>query len=280
MIYVLKNAAGILLALLIPTTSASDLGTLPEQPFSNRIIFSQTPEIGEKWHGGIRMNDIIVWDMYWNCGNWFTIDLLSAGVREINLEGEDNDTITLTDYFTLFSIKSRPFPFTLLNNPYLITGGITMYTNAFQFTNQFGEGIMETPSKDLALFLTQSWYAKKRHYINLVTSISFMKTKHMEKAVSSIYFVPGYRYFIDKKGYWSFDVEYYLMNPIELPMKTLQYGFDPDQNEFYNPEQLFASFTFWGISYSRKHLCLEFHFGHHITFIGPVIPFLGIGWDF
>ncbi|MBN2037718.1 MAG: hypothetical protein JW768_13335 [Chitinispirillaceae bacterium] len=276
----LKQSAVVLISFLAFTGSASDLGNLPEQPFSNRIIFSQTPEIGEKWHGGIRMNDIVVWDMYWNCGNWFTLDLLSAGVREINLQGEDNDTITLTDYFTLFSIKSRPFSHTLLNNPYLIAGGITTYTNAFQFINQFGEGMIETPSHELSFFLTQSWHAKKRHYVNLVSSVSFMKTEQMEKAVSSIYLVPGYHYFIDKKARWSFDIEYYFMNPIELPMKTLQYGFDPDQNEFYNPEQLFVSFTFWGFSYTRKHLCLELHLGHHISFAGPVIPFAGIGWDF
>jgi hypothetical protein len=250
------------------------------KPFSNRIIFSQTPEIGEKWHGGIRTNDFLAWEAFWNCANLFSLDFFQAGLKNVSFPGENGDTITLTDYRTQFSIKSRPFQKTIVNNPYAIAAGITLQSSAFNFKNQFGEGISGQPSSELAIFAAQSWFFNQRHYFNLMTMVSFIKNEGMEKAVASIYLIPGYRFFIDKKQSWSFDIEHYFMNPIELPYKTLQYMFDSENNEFYNPEQLFVSFTFWGFSYSRKHLRIEFHLGHHISFVGPIIPMAGIGWDF
>jgi hypothetical protein len=251
------------------------------QPFSNRIIFSQTPEIGEKWHGGIRNNNIIfAWDAYWNCSDLLTIDFFHAGVREFTFPEDNGDTITLTDYLTQLSVKSRPYRTTIWNNPYAIAAGITLQSSMFDFHNQFGEGIQNEPSDELSLFAAQSWFFRNRHYLNLMTMASFLKDDGMDKTVVSLYFVPGYRFFIDKKQAWSFDFEYYLMNPVELPYKTLQYMFDSENNEFYNPEQLFVSFTFWGFSYSRKHLRLELHIGNHISFTGPIIPMLGAGWNF
>jgi hypothetical protein len=250
------------------------------KPFSNRIIFSQTPEIGEKWHGGIRTNDLLAWEAYWNCADIFSLDFFRAGVKELTFRGENGDTITLTDYLTQISIKSRPLYATIWNNPYAIAAGITLQSSAFNFQNQFGEGIFSDPSGELSLFAAQSWFFNRRHYFNLATIATFIKTEGMEKPVTTIYLIPGYRYFIDKKQSWSFDIEHYFMNPIELPYKTLQYMFDSENNEFYNPEQRFVSFTFWGFSYSRKHLRIELHLGHHISFIGPIIPMAGIGWDF
>jgi hypothetical protein len=270
----------VLLLLFEFTLPVFSLESSIEVPFSNRIIFSQTPEIGEKWHGGIRMNDFIAWDIYWNFNDWFTTDFFRAGFNKMRFPGENGDTVTLTDYLYLLSLKSRPLSFTLLNNPYAIGGGITGYSSAFEFVNQINEGITEKTSGELAIFVAQSWFLKSRHYLNLASTVSFMKNSGMDKAVASIYLIPGYRYFIDNGRRWSFDAEYYFMNPVELPFKTLQYAFDPDQNEFYNPEQLFVSFTFWGFSYSREHLRLELHLGHHISFTGPIIPMAGIGWDF
>lgn len=251
-----------------------------EKPFSNRIIFSQTPEIGEKWHGGIRMNDLVVWEAYWNCADLFSLDFFHAGVKDISFPGEDGDTITLTDNLTLFSLKSRPIQKNIWNNPYATAIGVTVRSSSFGFQNQFGEGISDQSSSELAFFAAQSWFLKERHYFNLMITLSFMKNEGMEKAVTTLYLIPGYRFFIDKKRSWSIDIEHYLMNPVELPYKTIQYAFDSENNEFYNPEQLFVSFTFLGFSYSRKHLSLELHLGHHISFAGPIIPMAGVGWDF
>ncbi|MBN1128310.1 MAG: hypothetical protein JXA71_04955 [Chitinispirillaceae bacterium] len=250
------------------------------QPFPNRIIFSQTPEIGEKWRGGIKTHDLLVWDAYWNCADWFTVDLFSAGVKQARIAGENGDIITLTDYRTQVSLKSRPFQTTLWNNPYALAGGMTIQSSAFSFQNQLGEGIVEQPSGELAFFAAQRWFYRSRHYFNLVAMASFMKTDGMEKAVATMYFIPGYRFFIDKKKSWSLDIEHYFMNPIDLPYKTLQYMFDNENNEFYNPDRHFVSFTFWGFSCSRRHLRLAFHLGHHVSFSGPIVPMIGVGWDF
>ena len=264
---------------ILLTTSVFPLESAIDKPFSNRIIFSQTPEIGEKWHGGIRMNDLLVWEGYWNCADLFTLDFFYAGIADFSFQGDNGDTITLSDHLTLFSLKSRPFQRAIWNHPYAAALGITLRSYTFDFQNQFGEGISSQPSSELEFFVTQGWFYKQ-HYFNLTLTASFMKKAPMEKAVTTLFIIPGYRLFIDKKKSWSFDVEHYFMNPVELPYKTLQYVFDDDNNEFYNPEQLFVSFTFIGFSYSGAHLRLQLHVGRHISFVGPMVPMAGIGWDF
>jgi hypothetical protein len=54
-------------------------GTFTESAFPQKLIFSETPEVGHAWHGGLRMHDVLIWDGYWNVGGWFTLDVLSAG---------------------------------------------------------------------------------------------------------------------------------------------------------------------------------------------------------
>jgi hypothetical protein len=74
-------------------------------PFSGKLIFCETPEIGKKWHGGIRLNDILVFDGYWNIYNWLTIDFLRAGINDITI---DTSGSALSDRFSIFTIEEDP----------------------------------------------------------------------------------------------------------------------------------------------------------------------------
>lgn len=265
------------LARIIP---AKEVGF--EYPFSNRIVFSESPEIGTKWHGGVRMNDLLYWDLYWNAGDWITIDLLVTGVSGTKLKDEENGgTINMTDQLSLLSLKSRPLTLSLLKNPYKIGGGLVFYGTKFEFiNNEQGTGFPAQSFSQAGIFITQSWYINNRHYLNLLTSVTSHKLSENNNSISSVYLVPGYRCFFGPNRRWSFDLEYYYMNPIELPMKTLQIAFDANNSDFYNPDQQFVSFMFWGFSYSWKHLKVEMHLGHHILLEGPKIPMIGLGWDF
>lgn len=264
--------------------SAFCAGKHPDTPFPNRIIFSETPETGLPWHGGIRMKDLLCWDVYWNAGGWLTLDLLYAGINDSRMKDEENGgTVSWTDRLALFSIKSRPLSFSLSGHPYKVGAGLTVYSSAFEFWNTDLEGgYPATSSKQTGLFLAQSLFLGGRHYCNLDISFTTYKVKaeDAENAITTFYFIPGYRFLFGPKLRWSFDLEYYLMNPIELPFKTLQIAANPATMDFYNPNQRYVSFMFWGVSYSWQHLTIGAHLGNHISFSGVIIPLLGVGWDF
>jgi len=43
--------------------------------FETKLLYSETPDIGPAWRGGLRITDLIVWDGYLNVAGWFTMDL-------------------------------------------------------------------------------------------------------------------------------------------------------------------------------------------------------------
>jgi len=277
----------ILAAINSPVFSSTDIS--PETPFNNRIIFSETPEIGTKWHPGILNTDILCWDFFWNINNWFSVDLLNAGLSNRTIvDGETGDTTRWTDNFSLVTLKSRPMVFDLFKNPYKVAVGITVYRTIFEFFDRATlSGLPSDTFSQGGLFITQSWYLKDRrwwffngsHYFNLLASYQ-VHPIHRNSSLNAWYIIPGYRFLFNRPHNLSFDFEYYIMNPYELPIKTFQILTDPDQLPFENPNLYFVSFMFWGFSYSWKHAHVELHIGHHYSFTGPIIPMLGFGWDF
>lgn len=261
----------------------------PAVPFNNRIIFSETPEIGHKWHLGIRNKDLLCWDLYWNINNWLTVDFLYAGLSNRRItDTETGDTIHWSDRINLFTLKSQPITFDLFHYPYKIAFGFTAYSTLFEFYKPIdNSGLPADTFTQAGLFITQSLYMKNRkwwifdgsHYFNLLASFA-SHTISDSTSLTSWYVVPGYRFLFNRPRNLSFDFEYYFMDPYELPIKTLQILTDPDQLPFENPNQQFISFMFWGFSYSWKHARVELHVGHHYSFTGPIIPMLGFGWDF
>jgi hypothetical protein len=261
----------------------------PNLPFGNRIIFSQTPEIGRKWHAGLRNKDLLCWDFYWNINNWLTFDFLHAGFSGLRItDKETGDSIRWSDRVTLLTLKSRPLTFDLFNSPYKIAVGLTAYSTLFEFYNPGAhEGLPADTFAQAGMFITQSWYLKNRkwwifdgsHYFNLLSSFESHKISDT-MSLTSWYFIPGYRFLFNRPRNLSFDFEYYYMSPYELPIKTVQALTDPDKLPFENPNLYFVSFMFWGFSWSWKHAKVEAHIGHHISFTGPVVPAVGFGWDF
>jgi hypothetical protein len=239
-----------------------------ETPFCSKLIFSETPEIGKKWHGGIRMTDVLIWDFYWNVNGWLTLDLLAAGLPNL-FKGQGG---TLTDNLKVFTIKSRPFSFQLKERPYRIAGGIKIY----RANSKFGDStatFMDTEDKSSVFFVTQSCQWNK-HGVNLFTSLS--SSENQNKA--TYFIVPGYHYPISES--WSFSLEYYMTNTRFIPLKILQFYYDADELEFDNRERDMYSFMFFGCQYKRTHLRVDLNLASHYTFQNLVIPMLGIGWNF
>ena len=280
--------AFLLIAIVSTSINSAAAGQNPEYPFANRIIFSETPETGEQWHGGIRMKDIFCWDGYWNVGGWLTLDLMVYGINLRIPNADNGDTTTFADNFSLFSIKSRPLELALLGHPYKISGGFTAYSTGLKLKSSSPDSdSLSTPYRQTGLFIAQSWFLENRewwifhgsHYINLVASFAAHQISNHDY-LTSWYFIPGYRYFFNCPSKLSFDIEFYYMNPYELPFKLMQVAFDPDHLPFENPDLMFASYLFWGFSYSWKHLRLEAHIGHYPASLFPVLPVIGAGWDF
>jgi hypothetical protein len=276
----------IVLCITIPSANAQ---TSPDLPFNNRIIFSETPEIGRAWRPGIRTKDLLCWDLFWNVNNWLTVDFLHAGMSNRRItDKETGDTVHWTDRADLFTVKSRPVTLNLMGCPYKIAFGFTVYSTVFEFYKPIdNSGLPADTFAQAGLFVAQSWYMKNRkwwifdgsHYFNLVTSFESHKISD-SASFTSWYFIPGYRFIFNHPRNLSFDFEYYFMNPYELPLKTLQVIVDPDRLPFENPNLDFVSFMFWGFSFSWKHARAELHLGHHISFSGPIVPAIGFGWEF
>lgn len=267
-------AACVCLLLSAASTSAVEF---EQKAFPNKLIYTETPEIGQKWHGGIRMNDIFIWDGYLNTNDWMIIDVLHAGLP--NLFGSEGGS--LTDNLSAFTFKSRPFTHILKNNTYKVAGGIKIYNANFEISDSTKETLMESKDNSLVLFLTQSYLFNGKHYFNFFTSLSFRTKKFSdgsEETSTTYYIIPGYKLPISKN--WNFAIEYYMTNTEQLPIKILQYVYDPDQLDFLNSARDMYSFMFWGFNYTTKHLRIDLNFANHITFQGLKLPLIGIGYNF
>ena len=279
-----STSLGLCAALLFMVAGLASAAGAPQNfdyPFGNRLIMAETPETGTKWHGGIRMKDLIDWDLYWNAAGWFTIDFMTGGLSGFKVKDQESGgTDELTDNMKLFSIKTRPLCLSLYNAPYKAALGLTVLTARFQFLDEQGSELYPGDNfRQTGIFIVQSWLLNERHYFNLLASVTSQKTTDT-KSIPTVYLVPGYRFLFGAHRRWSFDFEYYYMNPLELPITALQLAFDADKSPFSNPDRQFVSFMFWGFSYSFRHVRLEAHVGNHYSFRGPILPMLGAGWDF
>jgi hypothetical protein len=250
-----------------------------EKAFPNKLIFSETPEIGYKWRGGIRMNDLLVWDVYWNIGGIGSISLNFSGLPKITTA----DSVTLVDNFRSISLKSRPIGLSFARSRLMVGGGVRLYSASFGYMNDStGEGIPVEIDRSFGPFVSACLFLRDRHCFNVAISVPLQSRQIGEdkrRIVSTVFITPGYRVFLGHRKNWSLGLEYLMGNPEELPIKLLQYAFDPDGLEFYNPDRQWISMMFWGVTYSRRHFRVDINIGNHISFQGPIVPFLGVGWN-
>ena len=259
------------LMLLTPLHSKED-----EKPFCNKLIFSETPEIGRKWHGGIRTTDFFCWEGYFNIYNWVMVDFLRAGFGNLKV-GENGK---MKDYFYTLTLKSRPIHFDLFGGDYKAALGMKYFKAPFAFVAD-GDSIMRILDSSFMLFVTQGYGFKENHLFNLMTSLSFRDrkdSKGKEITGTTYYLVPGYQYAISEK--WFFSVEYYMTNTERLPLKILQFAFDKDKLDFYNTGREMYSWLFYGCHYSGKHLRVDLNLANHYSFSGIILPMIGVGWNF
>jgi hypothetical protein len=271
--------------LAVPEISNAEYDSLDQRAFCQKIIYTETPEIGAKWRGGFRDVSLLAIDAYENIGNVLTADILFAGMPERTFyDSATGDSTTLADNVFIFSLKSRPIAIRSPRLQYKIGGGLKIYSAYAKLVNQY-EAMYE-PKRDGAFifFATQSWFLPRtqRHYFNLYTSVSFRSdTLSTGKTTSwpTFYFVPGYRFYFGKTRHWSAGIEYLLMNPRQLPFKTIQYLVDPDL-EFTNLDQDWVSFMFYGVSFTTRHVRVDINMANHISFTAPFVPMIGFGWGF
>jgi hypothetical protein len=252
--------------------------TAPEikRPFSSKLIISETPDIGLKWHGGIRLTDIFCLDGYVNIAGFFTFDFLIAGIPTIR----DSTGLAISDRFYLFSLKSRPLQVSLLNNRYAVAAGIKYHDAEFKILSTRDQDSFVVRSVWLAPFITQSYSLGNRNHFNLFSSIALESRKLTtgNTLFASYCFVPGYRFDISK--HWSADLEYYLFNAEKLPLNILWVAWSSSHLPFENLNRDWFSYLFWGVSFSGKHLRIDLHIANHYSFQGPILPFIGFGRNF
>ena len=232
--------------------------------------------MGLKWHGGIRMQDVFIWDFGLNVYNWVYVDYLAAGLSKFKTEEGDK----ITDNFYVLTFKSPAFTIDARPGIYKLAGGLKGYGAQFRYSSAVDSSQLNSDDQSLVLFLTQS-LRHDRHYLNLFSSVSFREIpiSDTEKRTSTtFYLTPGYQY--SWSNGWHVGGEYYLTNTEKLPIKVLQFVLDKDRIEFHNPNQDLYSFLFWGFHYTRQHLRVDLHIGNHISFQPPFIPVLGVGWFF
>lgn len=248
---------------------------LSETPFCNKLIFSETPEIGKKWRGGIRMTDFVIWDGYFNIYDWMLFDFVRGGLKGMKID----ETSEMDDYFYSITFKSRPFGHTLGGGDYKAAAGIKFFKAPFVLRTE--EDSISMRDSSTVFFLTQSYLFRQKHLFNLFTSISSRGRENSkgEKISSTTYYiVPGYS--IPIYGNWSFAVEYYMSNTEKLPLKILQFAFDEDKLDFLNSSKEMYSWMFYGVRYTGKHLRVDLNMANHITFSGLIMPLFGVGWNF
>jgi hypothetical protein len=279
----------VIASLIVPATAQFDslhpYDTLDQRAFCNKVIYTETPDIGVKWRGGLRNLSLFSWDMYFNIGNILTADYLFTGLREHHFhDSTSGDSMTFADNMSIFTLKSRPLRIKGEKLVYKVGGGLKLYGANAEYHNQYGEGLEPAHDAAAVLFITQSWFLPRtqRHLLNLYTSLSLRSDTLSTGAVrtwATIYFVPAYRVYFGKTRHWSFGIEYYLMDPQTLPFKSIQYAIDPDW-EFFNPDQQWVSFMFYGFSFTTRHARFDIGVGNHISFSAPYIPMIGFGWNF
>ena len=254
---------------------AAYAGGESEKAFPGKLIFSDTPDIGIKWHGGVRVLDVLALDFNWNINGWLSVDFLTVGLNKH--KGDQGERIT--DKFSLVTFKSPPYLKSTAWGNYAVAGGLKFFNSEFKFQNPGDTNVLKSDAQSGGFFLTQSLTYGK-HYINLLTTLSQRKVQLStgEDERGTFYFAPGYSYSISR--HWQVSFEHYWTNTEWLPMKILQYAFDEDKTEFHNPNQDVYSFLFWGFQYRRKHLRVDLNVAHHISLAPPFIPMVGVGWYF
>jgi hypothetical protein len=260
---------------LINFTSYASPPDTSYKAFSTKLIFTETPDIGPKWRGGIRMTDVLAWDFYFNVAGWFNIDFFAAGFPTIT----GGDSTKISDNFTLFSIKSLPLRIPIGNNMYKLAGGIKYHAAEFKITGKDGASFSEN-SYWTVPFLAQGFLLGNRNHFNLFSSAA-LENRNLgtgRQLFASYCFVPGYRFFISSK--WSLGLEYAVFNARKLPLNLLWYLFDADGVAFDNPNADWYSLMFWGASFTGRHFRADFNIACHYTFQGPIVPMFGIGWNF
>jgi hypothetical protein len=90
--------------------------------------------------------------------------------------------------------------------------------------------------------------------------------------------VPSFRLFWGRNRHWSLGAEYYLMNPVYFPFKTLQWVLA--QQEFGNLSHGLVTWSFWGISYANRHFRLDLDLASYRFIESPLFPVIGLGWYF
>jgi hypothetical protein len=248
-----------------------------KQPFIGKPIFFETPDMGGKWRGGIRWTDLLCLDGYVNIADFFTFDLLFAGIPTIK---DTANRQTISDRFILVSFKSRPLQFSLFNNSYAVAGGVKYHDEAFRILSTQDEDSFVEKSSWLVPFITQSYTLGTRHHLDLFSSIALESRKLTtgNKVFAYYCFVPSYRFDISR--HWSVGAEYCLFNADKLPMTILWVAWSPSHLPFENMNGDWYSYLFWGISYTGKHLRIDMNFANYYTFQGPVFPLISFGWNF
>jgi hypothetical protein len=110
--------------------------------FSNKIIFVETPQIGYKWRGGVRISDFLAFDFNYNIGNYVLIDVLFSGIPHLRIQTDSikGDSIFLNrDNLFIWTAKSRPFGLDMGKFfRYDIGGGVKLYSNSFSLSTYDG----------------------------------------------------------------------------------------------------------------------------------------------
>jgi hypothetical protein len=245
--------------------------------FETKLLYSETPDIGPAWRGGLRITDLIVWDGYLNVAGWFTMDLFMAGIPSLSLN--DSSKTRVADNFILFSVKSRPFRVPVRGNLYEIGGGIKYHSAEFELANKDGE-IASENTVMVVPFVTQSFLLAKRNHFNLFTCVA-LENRDLDNGArlfATYCLVPGYRFFIS--DHWSLGMEYPLFNARKMPLNLIWYLWDADHVSFDNPDADWYSLMFWGASFANRHFRLDLNIACHYSFKGPIIPMIGFGWNF
>ncbi len=245
--------------------------------FSTKLIFSETPDLGPAWRGGLRITDALAWDGYLNVAGWFCVDLLMAGLPTLSLK--DSNRTSVTDNFFLISLKSIPLRIPVWKNLYELGAGLKYHAAEFRLANKDGE-LVADKTYLLVPFVTQEFLWAERNHFNLFACAAFEERNLSAgpKLFTTYCFVPGYRFFISTR--WSLGIEYALFNARKMPLNLIWYLWDADHVAFDNPDADWYSLLFWGVSFANRHFRVDMNVACHYSFQGPIIPMIGFGWNF
>ncbi|MBL8025975.1 MAG: hypothetical protein JNL74_06175 [Fibrobacteres bacterium] len=243
-------------------------------PFNHKVMYSECAMPSEKWAGGLRLNlalpiPMITTDLFGNINGWFDVDIVRSGWNKLKLDSNN----AITDLFWTLGVRSKPFEFSVAGKPLYVAAGLKIFKSDFEIIDIPAKDTFSIYDNSFVLYLTESYRFTDRHRVNLHTSLSFR-----DGGTKTYYFIPSYVFTINER--WAFNYEYYLTNTVELPGKIIQRIYDEDGLEFHNYKQVAVSFMFYGVSYSRKHLRLDFSIGNHVSFNPPFLVMTGIGWQF